>query len=227
MREVLLALCVLATLLLRHLPARSAEVPALPLPRVSIALDGAQTPREVGSSLQIVLLLTVLTLAPAILIMTTSFARIVVVLSLLRQALGTQQLPPNQVVIGLAMFLTFFVMAPVWQKIHSQALQPYMAKEISQEEGFHRALEPVRAFMLKQTRERDLGLFFSMAQQEQPYNRDDVPTLVLVPSFIISELKTAFQTGFQLYIPFLAPWMLELLVSYTTTLIENIPLYIR
>ena len=98
--------------------------------------------------------------------MTTSFARIVVVLSPLRQALGTQQLPPNQVVIGLAMFLTFFVMAPVWQQIHSQALQPYMAKEISQEEGFHRALEPVRAFMLKQTRERDLGLFLSMAQQE-------------------------------------------------------------
>jgi flagellar biosynthetic protein FliQ len=107
------------------------------------------------------------------------------------------------VIIGLAMFLTFFVMAPVWQQIHSQALQPYLAKEISQEEGFHRALEPVRAFMLKQTRERDLGLFLSMAQQEQPCNRDDVPTLVLIPSFIISELKTAFQIGFRLYIPFL------------------------
>jgi flagellar biosynthesis protein FliP len=203
MCKMSLALCVLATVLLCHLPAMSAEVPALPLPRVSIALDGAQTPGDVGSSLQIVLLLTVLTLAPAILIMTTSFARIVVVLSSLRQALGTQQLPPNQVVIGLAMFLTFFVMAPVWRQIHSQALQPYMAKEISQEEGFHRALEPVRAFMLKQTRERDLGLFLSMAQQERPRNRDDVPTLVLIPSFIISELKTAFQIGFLLYIPFL------------------------
>jgi flagellar biosynthetic protein FliP len=203
MRKISVALWVLATLLLCHLPAMSAEVKPLPLPHVSIALDGAQAPENIGSSLQIVILLTVLTLAPAILIMTTSFARIVVVLSLLRQALGTQQLPPNQVIIGLAMFLTFFVMAPVWQQIHSQALQPYLAKEIGQEEGFHRALEPVRAFMLKQTRERDLGLFLSMAQQEQPRNRDDVPTLVLIPSFITSELKTAFQIGFLLYIPFL------------------------
>jgi flagellar biosynthesis protein FliP len=107
------------------------------------------------------------------------------------------------VIIGLARFFTFYVMAPVWQQIHSQALQPYLAKEIGQEEGFHRALEPVRAFMLKQTHERDLGLFLSMAQQEQPRNRDDVPTLVRIPSFIISELKTAFQIGFLLYIPFL------------------------
>jgi flagellar biosynthesis protein FliP len=203
MRKISVALWVLTTLLLCHLPAMGAEVKPLPLPHVSIALDGAQAPENIGSSLQIVILLTVLTLAPAILIMTTSFARIVVVLSLLRQALGTQQLPPNQVIIGLAMFLTFFVMAPVWQQIHSQALQPYLAKEIGQEEGFHRALEPVRAFMLKQTRERDLGLFLSMAQQEQPRNRDDVPTLVLIPSFITSELKTAFQIGFLLYIPFL------------------------
>jgi flagellar biosynthetic protein FliP len=203
MRKISMALWVLATLLLCHLPAMSAEVKPLPLPHVSIALDGAQAPENIGSSLQIVILLTVLTLAPAILIMTTSFARIVVVLSLLRQALGTQQLPPNQVIIGLAMFLTFYVMAPVWQQIHSQALQPYLAKEIGQEEGFHKALEPVRAFMLKQTRERDLGLFLSMAQQEQPRNRDDVPTLVLIPSFITSELKTAFQIGFLLYIPFL------------------------
>jgi len=166
-------------------------------------MDSAQGPEGLGLSLQIVLLLTILTLAPAILIMTTSFARIVVVLSLLRQALGTQQLPPNQVVIGLAMFLTFFVMTPVWQQIHSQALQPYLVKEISQEESFQRALDPLRTFMLKQTRERDLALFLGMAQHEPPRNRDDVPTLVLIPSFIISELKTAFQIGFLLYIPFL------------------------
>jgi flagellar biosynthetic protein FliP len=168
-----------------------------------LSLDGNQATEEVGVSLQIVLLLTVLTLAPAILIMTTAFARIVVVLSLLRQALGTQQLPPNQVVIGLAMFLTFFVMAPVWQQIYSHALQPYLAKEISQEEGFQRALAPMRAFMMKQTRERDLALFLNLAQQEQPRSREDVSTLVLIPSFIISELKTAFQIGFLLYIPFL------------------------
>jgi len=203
MRSLTAALCALAALLLLQSQAAAADAQPLPLPRLSVNLDGSQSPEDIGISLQIVLLLTVLTLAPAILIMTTAFARIVVVLSLLRQALGTQQLPPNQVIIGLAMFLTFFVMAPVWQQIHSQALRPYLAKEIGQEESFRRALEPVRAFMMRQTREHDLALFLSLAQHEQPRNRDDVPTLVLIPSFIISELKTAFQIGFLLYLPFL------------------------
>jgi flagellar biosynthetic protein FliP len=191
---------------MRHvvqLPAALAEAQSVPLPRLTVALDGAQGPEDMAIGLQVVLLLTVLSLAPAILVMTTSFARIVVVLSLLRQALGTQQLPPNQVIIGLALFLTFFVMAPVWQRVHSQALQPYLAREITQEESFRRALEPVRDFMQKQTREHDLALFLSMAQLGPPRTREDVPTLVLIPSFIISELKTAFQIGFLLYMPFL------------------------
>lgn len=195
--------CTLGLLLLMLLLAASVKAQPMSLPQLSLSLDGGQTSENIGISLQIVLLLTVLTLAPAILIMTTAFARIVVVLSLLRQALGTHQLPPNQIIIGLAMFLTFFVMAPVWQQIYSHALQPYMAGEINQEEGFQRALQPMRAFMMQQTRERDLALFLSLAQQEQPRNRDDVPTLVLIPAFIISELKTAFQIGFLLYIPFL------------------------
>jgi flagellar biosynthetic protein FliP len=203
MRNVVAILGVLIVLLLAHDLATLAEAQPVSVPRLSIGLDSAQGSEGIGLSLQIVLLMTVLTLAPAILIMTTSFARIVVVLSLLRQALGTQQLPPNQVVIGLAMFLTFFVMTPVWQQIHSQALKPYLAQEISQEESFQRALDPLRAFMLKQTRERDLGLFLGMTQHEAPRNRNDVPTLVLIPSFIISELKTAFQIGFLLYMPFL------------------------
>ena len=203
MRNTLAAPCLLVFLLFFQLPTASADMPPLPLPRISVAFDGAPGPEDMALSLQVVLLLTVLTLAPSILIMTTSFARIVVVLSLLRQALGTQQMPPNQVIIGLALFLTFFVMAPVWQRIHSQALQPYLAREISQDEGFRRALEPLRTFMLKQTRERDLGLFLGIAQRERPLTREDVPTLVLIPSFIISELKTAFQIGFLLYIPFL------------------------
>ena len=203
MRNLAAALGVLIMLLLAQSPAPLAEAQPASWPHLSIGLDGVQGPEGIGLSLQIVLLMTVLTLAPAILIMTTSFARIVVVLSLLRQALGTQQLPPNQVVIGLAMFLTFFVMTPVWQQINSQALQPYLAKEISQEEGFQRALEPLRTFMLKQTRERDLALFLGMSQHEPPRTRDDVSTLILIPSFIISELKTAFQIGFLLYIPFL------------------------
>jgi flagellar biosynthetic protein FliP len=196
-------LCTLVPLLFMLILAVTVEAQPVSLPRLSLSLDGSQGSDETGVSLQIVLLLTVLTLAPAILIMTTAFARIVVVLALLRQALGTQQLPPNQVIMGLAMFLTFFVMAPVWQQIYSHALQPYLAKEISQEEGLQRALAPMRAFMMKQTRERDLALFLNLAQEEQPRSREDVPTLVLIPSFIISELKTAFQIGFLLYIPFL------------------------
>jgi flagellar biosynthetic protein FliP len=203
MRNPKLGLGTLLPPLLLLISALTAGAQPASLPRIALSLDGGQAAEGLGINLHILLLLTVLTLAPAILIMTTAFARIVVVLSLLRQALGTQQLPPNQVIIGLAMFLTFFVMAPVWGQIYSQALQPYLAQEISPEEGFQRALEPIRAFMMKQTRERDLALFVSLAHQEQPRNRDDVPTLVLIPSFIISELKTAFQIGFLLYIPFL------------------------
>jgi flagellar biosynthetic protein FliP len=198
-----LAVCCVPLLLLCVLMPLAAEAQPESLPRLAFALDSPQGPAQIGLSLQIVLLLTVLTLAPSILIMTTAFARLVVVLSLLRQALGTQQLPPNQVIIGLALFLTFFIMAPVWQQIYSHALQPYMAQEISQEEGLRRALQPLRAFMMKQTRERDLALFLNLAHQEAPRNRDDVPTLVLIPAFIISELKTAFQIGFLLYVPFL------------------------
>jgi flagellar biosynthetic protein FliP len=201
MRNLVVVLGVLSVLLLGYIPAPLAEAQPVSLPHVSIGLDSPQSPEGIGLSLQIVLLMTVLTLAPAILIMTTSSARIVVVLSLLRQALGTQQLPPNQVAIGLAMFLTIFVMTPAWQQIYSQALQPYMAQEINQEEGLRRALEPLRTFMLKQTHERDLTLFLGMAQHEPPRNRDDVSTLI--PSFIISELKAVFQIGFLLYIPFL------------------------
>jgi len=203
MRNLRAVLCTLVPLLLMLMLTATVEAQPLSLPWLSPSLDGSQASGAIGVSLQIVLLLTVLTLAPAILIMTTAFARIVVVLSLLRHALGTQQLPPNQVIIGLAMFLTFFVMAPVWQQIYSHALQPYLAQEIDQAEGFRRALQPMRAFMMKQTRERDLALFLNLAQREQPRHRDDVPTLVLIPAFIISELKTAFQIGFLLYIPFL------------------------
>jgi len=203
MRNALAVLGMVIPLLLFHLPPAIAQAQPVLIPRLTVAMDGAQGPEGMAVSLQVVALLTVLTLAPAILIMTTAFARIVVVLSLLRQALGIQQLPPNQVIIGLALFLTFFVMAPVWQRIHTQALQPYLAQEITQEEGFRRALEPVRSFMLRQTRERDLALFLGMAHHAQPHTPEDVPTLVLIPSFIISELKTAFQIGFLLYIPFL------------------------
>jgi len=170
---------------------------------INIGLDKVQNSGDVSVVLQIFLLLTVLSLAPAILIMLTSFTRIVIVLSLLRQAMGTHQMPPNQVLIGLALFLTFFVMTPIWQRVNTEALQPYLEKKITQKEALEKAVEPLRKFMFKQTREKDLALLVDIADIERPGSVDDVPTSVLIPSFIISELKTAFQIGFLLYVPFL------------------------
>lgn len=176
---------------------------AAPFPGVSIALGKAGQPGEMAISLQIMFLITILALAPAILIMLTSFARLVVVLSFLRQALGTHQMPPNQVIIGLSLFLTFFIMQPVWQEIHGQALKPYLDKEITQKEALDRAVQPIRKFMFKQTREKDLALFMSVSGAAKPLNRSQVLTSTLIPAFIISELKTAFQIGFLIFIPFL------------------------
>jgi flagellar biosynthetic protein FliP len=153
--------------------------------------------------LQIFLLMTVLSLAPAILIMVTSFTRIVIVLSLLRRALGTNQLPSNQIVIGLALFLTVFIMAPVWQRIHQAALQPYLDQKISGQQALEQAAVPLREFMFKQTREKDLSLFVDIAKLKRPQNPEEIPTSVLIPSFIISEAKTAFEIGLLLYVPFL------------------------
>jgi len=170
---------------------------------ISIGLDQTQEPGKMAIVLQIFLLMTILSLAPAILIMLTSFTRIVIVLSLLRRALGTMQMPPNQVIIGLALFLTFFIMTPVWQQINTDALQPYLDKKIDQQQALKNAAEPLRKFMFKQTREKDLALFVSIAKVQRPSNVDDVPTSVLIPSFIISEVKTAFQIGLLLYVPFL------------------------
>jgi flagellar biosynthetic protein FliP len=170
---------------------------------ISIGLDQTREPGKMAVVLQIFLLMTILSLAPAILIMLTSFTRIVIVLSLLRRALGTMQMPPNQVIIGLALFLTFFIMTPVWQQINKDAVQPYLEEKIDQQQALKNAAEPLRKFMFKQTREKDLALFVGIAKVQRPSNVDDVPTSVLIPSFIISEVKTAFQIGLLLYVPFL------------------------
>lgn len=176
---------------------------AMTLPSVNIGFKGAENPDDVVNTIKIVLMLTVLTLAPAILIMMTSFTRIIVVLSFLRQAVGTQQMPPNQMLIGLSLFLTFFIMQPHFSEINQKALQPYMNGKMKQEEAFNNALAPLRKFMFSQTREADLELFVRLSKVEKPKTRADVPTMVLIPSFIISELKTAFQIGFIVYLPFL------------------------
>jgi flagellar biosynthetic protein FliP len=179
-------------------------------PYFSIEVNNTEQPLAPTVTLQIFLLMTVLSLAPAIMIMVTSFTRIVIVLSLLRRALGTMQMPPNQIVIGLALFLTFFIMTPVWQQINQNALQPYLDKKLSHEQALQKAVLPLRDFMFKQTREKDLALFVDIAKLKRPNNMAEIPTLVLIPSFIISEVKTAFQIGLLLYVPFL---IIDMVVS--------------
>ncbi|MDD3777168.1 MAG: flagellar type III secretion system pore protein FliP [Actinomycetota bacterium] len=170
-----------------------------------------QTATGAGQNwLQILVLLTVLALIPTILIMTTSFTRIVIIFSFIRNAMGTQQMPPNQVIIGIALFLTIFIMSPTFSQINQEAIQPYLDQQISQQEAFEKAEQPMRQFMLKQTREKDLSLFVNLSKQEKPKNPDEVPLNVLIPAFIISELRIAFQIGFLIYIPFL---MIDFIVA--------------
>lgn len=204
-RPVVLALAAIL-LALALLPGSAYAAPedgTMPLPKVSFGVDQADSPEDISTSLQVLLLLTVLSLAPALLIMVTSFTRIVIVLAFIRNALGTQQIPPTQVLIGLALFLTFFVMAPVFGQINDTAIKPYTAKKISYDQAYERASNPIRHFMFKQTREKDLALFVYLAKVKRPKTQADVPTYVLIPSFIISELRAAFIIGFLIFIPFL------------------------
>ena len=179
-------------------------------PNINIGFGTANTPQDFTNGLQILIWLTILTLAPSILIMTTSFIRLVVVLSLTRQAIGAGNLPPNQVITSLALILTFFIMAPTFNEINEKALQPYMNNQITQQVALDRGIEPVRKFMFKQTHEKELALFVRMAKIEKPKNKDHMPTYVLLPSFILSELKTAFTIGFVVYLPFL---VIDIVVS--------------
>ena len=169
----------------------------------SVDIDENPSTGKVGVVMQIFLIMTVLSLAPSILVMLTSFTRIAIVLSLLRQAIGSNQIPPSQIIIGLSLFLTFFIMTPVWQTVNQQAVKPYLENEIDSQEALQKAMQPIRKFMIKQTREKDLSMMVEVAKMPRPKNIDAVPTHVLIPSFIISELKTAFQIGFMLYVPFL------------------------
>lgn len=195
---VLLAVfCALIILLIPHDSAAQA------IPKISIELGKADSPEEFSVALQILLMLTVLTLAPAIIILLTSFVRIIVVFSFLRQAVGTHQMPPNQLLIGLALILTVFIMAPTIERINTEAIQPYLKGEVTQQAAFDIGIQPIREFMLRQVREKDLALFVSLANIQQPESPADLPTHLIIPGYIISELRIAFQIGFILYIPFL------------------------
>ena len=180
----------------------------LSAPGLRVEVGGPGT--DNAAALQFFLLLTILSLVPAILMMVTSFVRITIVLSFVRNAVGVPQLPPNQVLVGLALFLTFFVMAPTWQRINSEALQPYLANQIPVDQAFDKGSQPLREFMFKQVRERDLALFIQLGNLPRPNTQADVPTYALVPAFMISELKTAFQMGFMVLVPFL---VIDLVVS--------------
>lgn len=185
---------------------------AAPLPNVNIGIGSSDNPQDVAVTLQLLAVLTILSLAPGILIMTTSFVRIVVVIGFLRNALSTQNVPPNQVVIALSMFLTFYIMSPYWGQINENAIQPYLAGTISQEAALTNAVGPMREFMFKQTRESDLALFVNLSDAPRPESQEDVSTFTLIPAFIISELKTGFQLGFMIYIPFI---VIDMIVAST------------
>ncbi len=177
---------------------------------ITLSVNQNGKPEQVAADVQLLVLLTILSIAPAILILATSFTRIVIVLSILRTAIGTPSIPPNQVVIGLSLVFTFFIMGPVYKQIDTSAIQPYVKQEIDQKTAFNRAIEPIRAFMLKQTREKDIQLFLDLNKQPQPKTSADIPTEALFPAFVISELRTAFTMGFVIFLPFL---VIDLVVS--------------
>ncbi len=172
-------------------------------PAINVDVIGPDGPQSYTMGIRILLLLTALTLAPAFIMMMTSFTRVVIVLALVRQAMGTLHSPPNQVVVGLALFLTLFIMTPVWEQVQIHALDPYLQEQISQEEALEQAMVPIRMFMLKQVREKDLELFVNLSGIGIPNGPDQTPLRVLIPAFVTSELRTAFQIGFLIFIPFL------------------------
>lgn len=182
----------------------SAAEPIDPVaPVMTLTLDGVDSPQSMDSALKIVLLMTVLSLAPAFLVLLTSFTRIVIVLGFLRQAIGANQAPNNQIIIGLALFLTLVVMSPTLTRMNNDAIQPYMNEEMDQAEAFSKVQIPLKEFMLSQVREKDVALFLDLTNTEAPDAPEDLPMLVVIPSFVLSELQTAFQMGFVLFIPFL------------------------
>ncbi len=209
----MLAWTLLIMLIAGGAAAVSAQVKStIPIPKLTVGLSPAKNSKDIAVTLQVLLLMTVLTLAPSILIMTTAFTRIIIVLSILRSALGSPQIPPNQVLTGLALFLTFFVMRPTFAQINQNALQPYFNNTIPFTTAADRAVKPLRSFMIRQTYTRDLNFFINLAHIKPPGTPDDVPLTVLIPAFITSELKTAFIIGFYIFLPFL---VIDMVVAST------------
>ncbi len=190
--------------------AQKAQSQTLPLPKIGIDIGTSESGKDVSVTLQILLLMTVLSLAPSLMIMTTSYLRLIIVFHFLKTAMGTPQMPPSQLLAGIALFVTFFIMAPTFNKINDTALQPLMNNEITTKEAYDRGIQPLRQFMFKNTREQDLQLFINLASMNRPSNQDDIPTYILIPSFVLSELRAGFIIGFFLFIPFI---MVDMIVS--------------
>lgn len=183
---------------------------AIPFPKIGINVGTADKPQDVSITLQLLLLMTVLSLAPSILIMTTAYLRIIIVFHFLKTALGTPQMPPGQLLAGIAMFITFFIMAPTWKQLNDDALKPLMDGKINVQTAYDKGIEPVRAFMFKHVRDEDLVLFISLSNMPKPKTRTELPTYVVIPAFALSELRAGFIIGFFLFIPFL---MVDMIVS--------------
>ena len=180
-----------------------AVAPAIGLPTISFGVEDANTPQQVSTALQVLFILTILSIAPSILLMMTCFTRIVIVLGFIRQALGTQNMPPTQIILGLSLFLSFFIMSPTLNEINETALQPYMAEQINQQEALARGVKPLRSFMFSQVKEEELAVLAEITLDNRPADQDDIPTMTLIPAFMLSELKRSFTMGFMIYIPFL------------------------
>jgi len=175
----------------------------MPIPKIAFDITSATSPKDVALSLQILFLLSILTLAPSIIIMTTAFTRVVIVLDFVKRALSLQQMPPNQVIVGLSLFITFFIMAPTFTEMNDKALQPYLNGQISNQQFYDKGMSPLRDFMFRQTREKDIALFVKLSKIEKPKNKNDIPSYCLIPAFMISELKIAFEIGVFLFMPFI------------------------
>lgn len=187
-----------------------AQAQTIPFPKINLDIGTASKGEDVSVTLQILLLMTILSLAPSIVIMTTSYLRIIIVFHFLKSAMGTQQMPPSQLLAGIALFITFFIMAPTWSKVNDVALKPLMDNKITVKEAYDKGIEPIREFMFRNTRDEDLELFVGLSEMPRPKNRGEVPTYVLIPSFVLSELRTGFIIGFFLFVPFL---IVDMIVS--------------
>lgn len=209
-KGLLFFLILIGAFLLINITAFAAPT-TIPIPKIGISIDNAGTPKNYVDNIKLLIMLTVISLLPSFLVMMTSFTRIIVVLGFVKSALGTQQAPPNQVLIGLALFLTVFIMTPTFKAINKDAVQPFLANKINQEQAMDNAAKPIRNFMLKETNDKDLELFLDISKVDKTNIKvDNVPLYIVIPAFIISELKTAFTIGFLIYIPFI---IIDIVVS--------------